>query len=152
MSRSRAFALTLNLSNTTQQYYSDLIESCELFAKLKGFTIGAIESGIENDYIHCHALLYFVNPIDLNSVISYFKGIHCEIVNNYKRYRDYMKKDGPFFIDTLCNSTQDEDILFDLETIAKNGGAFVEFIRLHPNLISKWKCYETAFHAFRDEV
>lgn len=150
--RSRAFALTLNLQNTTIEFYKNIIENADSLAIVKGYTLGAIEEGAENDYKHCHCLIYFQNPIELNTVISFFKGIHVECVNNYKRYRDYMKKDGPFILDTLCNTTQDDDILNDLESIAKSGGKFTDFIRLHPNLICKWKCYETAFNAFRGEI
>lgn len=144
--RSRAFALTLSINKVTQSDLIDLIGIANIeLASIKGYTIGHVEVGQENDYLHFHALIYFDNPINIESVMEFFPDIHIECVNSYKRYRDYMKKDGPYYSDTLSNSTLDNDIIDDL--IKCND--FKEFIILHPNCISQIKNYRVAFELLR---
>lgn len=144
--RCRAFALTLSCDKLSQEDFIKIIPFIDSeLASLRGYTVGHIEVGSENEYLHYHALLYFDNPINLDSVISYLPNIHVECVNSYKRYRDYMKKDGPFYSDTLSNSTLDNDIIDDL--IKCND--FKDFIILHPNCISQIKNYRLAFELLR---
>lgn len=142
MARSRNFAITYNLERYTldKLYESiDLIDSN--IANIKGYTIGAIETGEENGYKHTHVLVSFVNPIELDTIINLFLGLHVEVVRNYKQYHNYMKKDGAFIFDNLGLFSQDEEYCEDLINCVN----FEEFLRLHPELIRSIDKYEKAF-------
>lgn len=142
MARSRNFAITYNLERyCIDDFYEaiDLID--EQVAKVKGYTIGAFEKGQENDYNHTHILVSFINPIELDTMIDLFKGLHIEVVRNYKQYHQYMKKDGAFVFDSLGLYSQDEDYCEDLINCIN----FEEFLRLHPELIRSIDKYEKAF-------
>lgn len=146
--RSRCYALTISLDRLEQ---CKCVELCELIsielATLKGYTIGHMEEGMENGYLHYHVMLYFENAIEEKSIYNYLGNIHCEPVNSYRRYRDYMKKDGPFFVDTLSNATLDNDIMNDLLTCE----CFEDFLIMHPNVISQIKNYKFAFELLQEK-
>lgn len=145
--RSRNFALTWNLERYTLEQFTDAVDIiADYLSSVKGYTIGSIEEGTENSYRHCHILLCFVNPIELTSVIDFFKGIHVEVVSSYKNYRNYMKKDGNFQFDNLGANTQDEEYLDDLIQCEN----FKEFLRLHPELIKSIDKYEKAFNLLNE--
>lgn len=147
MARSRNFALTWNLERYDIRFLTNTIDVIDMYlGELKGYTIGAIEEGKENDYKHCHVLLCFVNPIEFSSVVDYYKGLHVEIVSSYKNYRNYMKKDGPFQFDNLFANTQDDEYLEDLINCCN----FKEFLRLHPELIKSIDKYEKAFNILNE--
>lgn len=141
--RFRNYAITWNLErNTIDDLYKAIdIVNLEV-GEVKGFTIGHIEKGAENDYTHTHALICFKNPINITTIIAFFKGTHIESVNNFRKYREYMKKDGNFEFDNLGSYSDDDTILEDLLNCVK----FVDFIKLHPNLISKIDKYEKAYN------
>lgn len=138
--RSRNWCLTLNLERNDIESYINSFDNIT-FAEVKGYIIGAIEKGKDNNYTHCHALLCFVNAIEFNTVREYFGDIHIESCTSKKKYRDYMKKEGEFIIDTLGISTDDDDIFNDL----LNSPTLTDFFRLHPNLLSRYKNYADAY-------
>lgn len=149
MSRSRNFALTWNLERYDIKLFINTIDTIDQYlSPLKGYTIGAVEEGSENDYRHCHILMSFVNPVELDSIIEFYKGIHIEIVSSYKHYRNYMKKDGPYQFDNLGASTQDDEYLEDLINCCN----FKEFLRLHPELVRSIDKYEKAFNILNERV
>lgn len=139
MKRSRNFAITLNYRFFDNESFCNLIEYIsESHAVVRGFVLGALELGEENEYAHAHAMVVFKNPQRLDDVIGYFPKLHVESVVSVKEYRKYMKKDGPFQIDTLLNYSPNDDILSDMDCCT----TFSEFMRMHPELVSQIRNWE----------
>lgn len=146
MPRGRNFAITWNLERYTIDDIHELVDVLNsVFAKVRGYVIGAMEVGKENDYTHCHMLIVFKNPVSLSSVIEQSLNNHVELVIAYKRYLDYMKKDGPFIFNNLTGYSED-DIVFNDLVDCKN---LTEFFRLHPNLINRFSQYEKMYFQIR---
>lgn len=146
MPRGRNFAITWNLERYTIDDIHELVDTLNsVFAEVRGYVIGAIEVGKENGYNHCHMLLVFKNAISLSSVIEQSMNNHVELVVSYKKYLDYMKKDGPFLFNSLTGYS-DDDVVFNDLVDCKN---LTEFFRLHPNLINRFSQYERMYWQIR---
>lgn len=146
MPRGRNFAITWNLERYTIDDIHELVDTLNsVFAEVRGYVIGAIEVGKENDYNHCHMLIVFKNAVALSSVIEQSMNNHVELVVSYKKYLDYMKKDGPFIFNSLSGYS-DDDVVFNDLVDCKN---LTEFFRLHPNLINRFSQYERMYWQIR---
>lgn len=149
MPRGRNFAITWNLERYTIDDIHELVDVLNsVFAKVRGYVIGAMEVGKENDYRHCHMLIVFKNPVSLSSVIEQSMNNHVESVVSYKKYLDYMKKDGPFIFNNLTGYSED-DVVFNDLVDCKN---LTEFFRLHPNLINRFSQYEKMYFQIRADT
>ena len=149
MPRGRNFAITWNLERYTIDDIHELVDILNsVFAKVRGYVIGAMEVGKENDYTHCHMLIVFKNPVSLSSVIEQSMNNHVELVVSYKNYLDYMKKDGPFIFNNLTGYSED-DVVFNDLVDCKN---LTEFFRLHPNLINRFSQYEKMYFQIRADT
>lgn len=149
MPRGRNFAITWNLERYTIDDIHELVDVLNsVFAKVRGYVIGAMEVGKENDYTHCHMLIVFTNPVSLSSVIEQSMNNHVELVVSYKKYLDYMKKDGPFIFNNLTGYSED-DVVFNDLVDCKN---LTEFFRLHPNLINRFSQYEKMYFQIRADT
>lgn len=149
MPRGRNFAITWNLERYTIDDVHELVDVLNsVFAKVRGYVIGAMEVGKENDYTHCHMLIVFKNPVSLSSVIEQSMNNHVELVVSYKKYLDYMKKDGPFIFNNLTGYSED-DVVFNDLVDCKN---LTEFFRLHPNLINRFSQYEKMYFQIRADT
>lgn len=149
MPRGRNFAITWNLERYTIDDIHELVDVLNsVFAKVRGYVIGAIEVGKVNDYTHCHMLIVFKNPVSLSSVIEQSMNNHVELVVSYKKYLDYMKKDGPFMFNNLTGYSED-DVIFNDLVDCKN---LTEFFRLHPNLINRFSQYEKMYFQIRADT
>lgn len=149
MPRGRNFAITWNLERYTIDDIHELVDVLNsVFAKVRGYVIGAIEVGKENDYTHCHMLIVFKNPVSLSSVIEQSMNNHVELVVSYKKYLDYMKKDGSFIFNNLTGYSED-DVVFNDLVDCKN---LTEFFRLHPNLINRFSQYEKMYFQIRADT
>lgn len=149
MPRGRNFAITWNLGRYTIDDIHELVDVLNsVFAKVRGYVIGSIEVGKENDYTHCHMLIVFKNPVSLSSVIEQSMNNHVELVVSYKKYLDYMKKDGPFIFNNLTGYSED-DVVFNDLVDCKN---LTEFFRLHPNLINRFSQYEKMYFQIRADM
>lgn len=149
MPRGRNFAITWNLERYTIEDIHELVDVLNsVFAKVRGYVIGAIEVGKENDYTHCHMLIVFKNPVSLSSVIEQSMNNHVELVVSYKKYLDYMKKDGSFIFNNLTGYSED-DVVFNDLVDCKN---LTEFFRLHPNLINRFSQYEKMYFQIRADT
>lgn len=149
MPRGRNFAITWNLERYTIDDIHELVDVLNsVFAKVRGYVIGAMEVGKENDYTHCHMLIVFKNPVSLSSVIEQSMNNHVELVVSYKKYLDYMKKDGSFIFNNLTGYSED-DVVFNDLVDCKN---LTEFFRLHPNLINRFSQYEKMYFQIRADT
>ena len=149
MPRGRNFAITWNLERYTIDDIHELVDVLNsVFAKVRGYVIGAMEVGKENDYTHCHILIVFKNPVALSSVVEKLMNNHVELVVSYKKYFDYMKKDGPFIFNNLTGYSED-DVVFNDLVDCKN---LTEFFRLHPNLINRFSQYEKMYFQIRADT
>lgn len=149
MPRGRNFAITWNLERYTIDDIHELVDILNsVFAKVRGYVVGAIEVGKENDYTHCHMLIVFKNPVSLSSLIEQSMNNHVELVVSYKKYLDYMKKDGPFIFNNLTGYSED-DVVFNDLVDCKN---LTEFFRLHPNLINRFSQYEKLYFQIRADT
>ena len=149
MPRGRNFAITWNLERYTIDDIHELVDVLNsVFAKVRGYVIGAMEVGKENDYTHCHILIVFKNPVALSSVVEKLMNNHVELVVSYKKYLDYMKKDGPFIFNNLTGYSED-DVVFNDLVDCKN---LTEFFRLHPNLINRFSQYEKMYFQIRADT
>lgn len=149
MPRGRNFAITWNLERYTIDDIHELVDVLNsVFAKVRGYVIGAMEVGKENDYTHCHMLIVFKNPVSLSSFIEQSMNNHVELVVSYKKYLDYMKKDGPFIFNNLTGYSED-DVVFNDLVDCKN---LTEFFRLHPNLINRFSQYEKMYFQIRADT
>lgn len=146
MPRGRNFAITWNLERFTIDDIHELVDTLNsVFAEVRGYVIGALELGRENDYNHCHILIVFKNAVSLSSVIEQSMNHHVELVVSYKKYLDYMKKDGPFIFSSLSGYS-DDDVVFNDLVDSRN---LTEFFRLHPNLINRFSQYERMYWQIR---
>ena len=134
----RNYALTFSCKYYSQNDVLEIFNNID-FAELRGYTIGFLESGEVNDYKHFHCLLVFKNKVSFDTIQEFFKNVHIERVVKYKDYRNYMKKDGPYFDDTLGNYDESEVYFNDLY----NSNTIVDFFRIHPNLISKFNQFNS---------
>ena len=149
MPRGRNFAITWNLERYTIDDIHELVDTLNsVFAEIRGYVIGAIEVGKENSYNHCHMLIVFKNAVALSSVIEQSMNNHVELVVSYKKYLDYMKKDGPFIFNSLSGYS-DDDVIFNDLVDCKN---LTEFFRLHPNLINRFSQYERMYWQIRSDT
>lgn len=149
MPRGRNFAITWNLERHTIDDIHELVDILNsVFAEVRGYVIGAMEVGKENNYTHCHMLIVFKNAVALSSVIEQLMNNHVELVVSYKKYLDYMKKDGPFIFNSLSGYS-DDDVVFNDLVDCKN---LTEFFRLHPNLINRFSQYERMYWQIRADT
>ena len=143
--RNRNFAFTLNLERDTINNFHEYVSYLNReVGEVVGYVIGAVEFGSDNDYKHCHCLVHFKNAIELNTLLGTCSW-HIEPVQSYKRYMDYMKKEGQFVFNNLTLFTEDDEIFNDLLSCQ----SLLDFFRLHPSLVNRYKIYESAFYSLR---
>lgn len=143
--RNRNYAITLNLEKSTVEDFYEYVSYLNInIGEVVGYVVGAVEFGSDNDYRHCHCLIHFKNAIELSTLLGSCLW-HIEPVQSYKKYMDYMKKSGPFIFNNLTLFTEDEEIFSDL----LNCDSLLDFFRLHPSLVNRYKIYESAFYGLR---
>lgn len=149
MKRSRNFAVTLNYRfYSLEEFIETLDVISNMHAEIRGYTIGAYEEGDENGYSHSHVLVVFKHPQRDQDVANMFPKLHVECVRSYKEYRKYMKKDGPFLVDTLATYNANDDLLEDMDHCE----TFAEFMRLHPELVSQIRNWERMWYLLGESI